>query len=100
MLMEETYWRINAYNRTYVAGFEAAQRVLYLFLRMHCGAHVPTGLLFDRRGDDGGMGYAGLMEAVRRRGHHVRGEAAGHQADGTKEGKASRAGFCSEPPVT
>lgn len=98
--MAEMYWRINAYKRTYIAGFEAVQRVLYLFLRMHCGADVSTGLLFDRRGDDGRMGYAGLMEAVWGRGHHVRGEAAGHQADGTKEGKASRVGFSSEPPVT
>lgn len=35
-----------------------------MFLRMHGGAHV-AGLLFDGRGDDGRVGNAGLVEAVR-----------------------------------
>lgn len=52
-----------------------------MLLRLHCGADViPTGFLFDCRGDNGGMRYAGLVEAVRRWSHHVRREAAGHQA--------------------
>ena len=52
---------------------------------MHRGAHVTTGLLLDSRGDDGRVGNAGLVEAVRRRSHHVRGEAAGHQAEEGQE---------------
>lgn len=52
---------------------------------MHCGADVVTaGLLFDSRRHNGGMGDAGLVEAVRRWSHHVRRETAGHQAEGAK----------------
>lgn len=52
---------------------------------MHGGADVVTAwLLFDSRRDDGGMGNAGLVEAVRRWSHHVRGETAGHQAERKK----------------
>lgn len=48
---------------------------------MHGGTDVvAAGFLLDGWRDDGGVGNAGLMEAVRRRGHHVRGETAGHQA--------------------
>lgn len=64
---------------------------------MHCGADVvPTGLLFDSRGDNGGMWNASLVEAVRRWSHHVRGEAAGHQAETAKEGNVFTVGFNSE----
>lgn len=59
---------------------------------MHRGAHV-TGLLFDSRGDDGGMGNASLVEAVRRRRHHVRGETAGHQAVRETGGDILTVGF-------
>lgn len=49
---------------------------------MHVGADVvAAGLLLDSRGDDGRMRDAGLVEAVRRRGHHVRRETAGDQAE-------------------
>lgn len=60
---------------------------------MHRGADVTAGLLLDGRGDDGRMGNAGLVEAVRRRGHHVRGETAGHQAEKTKGGNILTDGF-------
>lgn len=62
---------------------------------MHVGADVPAGLLLDRRGDDGGVRDAGLVEAVRRRGHHVRGETAGDQAGGGAEwrGRRFKSGF-------
>lgn len=67
---------------------------------MHCGADVvPTGLLFDSRGDDGGMGNAGLVEAVWRWSHHVRRETAGHQAERVKEGNVLTVGFNSELPL-
>lgn len=50
---------------------------------MHGGADVvAAGLLFDSWGDDGRMRDAGLVEAVWRWGHHVRGETAGDQAKG------------------
>lgn len=50
---------------------------------MHGGADVVSaGLLLDRRGDNGRVRDAGLVEAVRRRGHHVRRETAGDQAEG------------------
>lgn len=56
-----------------------------LFLRVHGGADVVSaGLLLDGWGDDGGVRDASLVEAVRWRGHHVRGEAAGDQAGGGK----------------
>lgn len=63
---------------------------------MHVGADVPAGLLLDRRGDDGGVRDAGLVEAVRRRGHHVRGETAGDQAGGGDRvagGRRFKSGF-------
>jgi len=53
---------------------------------MHRGADVSAGLLFDGRRDDGRMGDASLVEAVRRRGHHMRGETAGHQTGRVKGG--------------
>lgn len=60
----------------------------YLSLRVHGGADVvTTGLLLDGWGDDGRMGNAGLVEAVWRRSHHVRGETAGHQAEKAKGGE-------------
>lgn len=59
---------------------------------MHRGADVvAAGLLLDGRRDDGGMWNAGLVEAVWRRGHHVWGETAGHQAERVKTGDASTA---------
>lgn len=62
-----------------------------LFLRVHGGADVVSaGLLLDGRGDDGGVRDAGLVEAVRWRGHHVRGEAAGDQAGGGVEWRRRR----------
>lgn len=64
---------------------------------MHRGTHVTTGLLFDSRGDNGGVRYAGLVEAVRRRSHHVRGEAAGHQAARATGGNVLTVGFNREP---
>lgn len=68
---------------------------------MHRGADVvTTGLLFDSRGDDGRMGNAGLVEAVRRWSHHVRGETAGHQAERAKGGNILTAGFKSKPLLT
>lgn len=68
---------------------------------MHCGADVvPTGLLFDSRGDDGRMGNASLVEAVWRWSHHVRRETAGHQAERVKEGNVLTVGFNSELPLT
>ena len=70
-----------------------------LFLRMHRGADVTAGLLFDGRGDDGRMGNAGLVEAVRRWSHHVRGETAGHQAERAEEGNILTVGFNSETSV-
>lgn len=55
---------------------------------MHCGADVVTaGLLFDSWRHNGGMGNAGLVEAVRRWSHHVRRETAGHQAERAKDGE-------------
>lgn len=52
-----------------------------MLLRLHGGADViAAGLLLDCRGDDGGVRYASLVEAVWGRSHHVGGEAAGHQA--------------------
>lgn len=54
---------------------------------MHVGADVVSaGLLLDRRGDDGRVRDAGLVEAVRRWGHHVRRETAGDQAEGAQIG--------------
>lgn len=54
---------------------------------MHGGTDVVTaGFLLDGWRDDGRMGDAGLVEAVWRRGHHVRGESAGHQAEGGGKG--------------
>lgn len=62
-------------------------RLLVLFflgrnggLCVHRGADVTAGLLLDGRGNYGRMRNAGLVEAVRRWGDHVRGETAGHQA--------------------
>lgn len=46
---------------------------------------VTVGLLLDGRRDDGRVGNARLVEAVRRWSHHVRGETAGHQAEERKE---------------
>lgn len=68
---------------------------------MHWGANVvATGLLFDSWGDDGRMGNACLVEAVRRRSHHVRGETAGHQAERAKGGNFLTVEFNSEPLLT
>lgn len=67
---------------------------------MHGGTHVATGLLLDGRGDDGGVGDASLVEAVRRRSHHVRGEAARHQAERAREGGRLTVGFNSEHRLT
>ena len=71
-----------------------------LFLRMHRGADVTAGLLFDSRRHNGGVGNAGLVEAVRRWGHHVRGETAGHQAERAEEGNILTVGFNREPLST
>lgn len=64
------------------------KREIKWFVRMHCGADVVTaGLLFDSRRHNGGMGNAGLVEAVWRWSHHVRRETAGHQAERAKGGE-------------
>lgn len=64
---------------------------------MHGGADViTTGLLLDGRGDYGRMRNAGLVEAVRRRSYHVRGETAGHQAERAKGGSVLTVGFKSK----
>lgn len=57
-----------------------------MLLRLHRGADViPTGFLLDCRGDNGGMRYASLVEAVWGRSHHVRRKAAGHQTARARE---------------
>lgn len=61
---------------------------------------VATGLLFDSRGDDGGVRNAGLVEAMWRRGHHVRGETTGHQAERAKGGNVLTVGFSMKSPLT
>lgn len=65
---------------------KACQTIGRFLLRVHGGADVSAGLLLDRRGDDGRVRDAGLVEAVRRWGHHVRRETAGDQADGAQIG--------------
>lgn len=60
---------------------------VYLPLRVHGGADIVAAwFLLDGWRDNGGMGDAGLVEAVWWRGHHVRGETAGHQAARAKRG--------------